>query len=291
MKDCSRLDVLIAKDQQKYFMCEKCFRVVSGKFNSSISIYIPNEVYGDDEQMDRNNLHIYNNTDNNVSIRCPYCNDDFSMFEIDEYMIDPIGYLNKKGYYTKFCCEGHIAPAYADMSELSAINDCLMIDSQPYIGFNWMKIMHELIMRVEIDYKENFMFFDDIRNHYTLFHNSFIQTKAGLLDPPEGWEPSLMNYDSDFQIDIIYYKGKDIGLNENSSVLYELDEYFSKINSPEDNFEERYKNVQRAKEFISDERKKKIYDQDLMEWISKLPDLTKIHTKSEFIKAFDLPDD
>ena len=289
MEDCSRMNVEIANNQQKYFMCEKCFRVVSGKFDSSISIYIPSEVYGDDELMDRRKLHIYNNTDNNVSIRCPYCDDDSTMFEIDKYMIDPIKYLNEKGYYTKFCCEGHITPAYAGMSELSAINDCLMVDSQPYIAFDWYEIANKLLVNAE-DVRDTFIFFYYVRQHYTLFHNCFIQTKPGLLEAPEGWQPSIMHYGSDFQIDCIYYKGMDIGLNKDSSVLYELDEYFSKINSPVDNFEERYKNVQRAKEFISDERKKKIYEQDLIEWISKLPDLTKIHTKSEFIKAFNLSD-
>lgn len=287
MEDNSRMNVEIAKNQQKYFMCEKCFRVVSGKFNSSISIYIPSEAYGDDELIDRSKLHIYNNTDNNVSIRCPYCNDDSSMFEIDKYMIDPIMFLNKKGYYTKFCCEGHITPLYAGMSELSAINDCLMVGSQPYIAFDWYKITNELMTAEDM----GDIFFYYVKNHYTLFHNRFIQTKPGLLEAPEGWVPSLINYGSDFQIDCMYYKGMDIGLNKDSSILYELDEYFSKINSPEDNFEERYKNVQRAKEFISDEKKKKIYEQDLIEWISKLPDLTKIHTKSEFIETFNLSDD
>ena len=62
---------------------------------------------------------------------CPLatCNND--AFEIDEEMIVPIQILNEKGYWTRFCCSGHV---YTDNSGgylMFDTNKCRMPDTSP----------------------------------------------------------------------------------------------------------------------------------------------------------------
>lgn len=272
----------IAKNQQKYFMCPSCYRVISGKYSSSIDIYTPTEVYGDDELIDKKNLHVYNDTHNNVSIPCPYCNDDSVMFEIDRYMIDPIRFLNEKGYYTKFCCEGHISPKYTDTSESKAIEKCEIVDSIPYIGFDWNKIAHRMYSTMTDSDDYEFFYFN-FRREFTLFKTDIIQTKHGLVWAPEGWVEDLTNYGNDFQIDTMYYRGnKTYG---DTAVSYEVDDTLENINY---GIEERKKKVEKAKALFSDEAKEDYINNKLLNWIAGLPDLYEIKSKDDLFKAFDL---
>lgn len=293
----------IAKNQQKYFMCPSCYRVISGKYSSSIDIYTPTEVYGDDELIDKKNLHVYNNTHNNVSIPCPYCNDeDADMFEIDRYMIDPIRFLNEKGYYTKFCCEGHVYPKYIDTNEseaiLKAAKDDTVDYSVPYILFDWDRISSQMFRRMIENTKDPYEDFDffyfDLPREFTLFKTSFIQTKQGLIYPPEGWKEDMNVYGHDHQVDAIYYRKDDIDRESLNDALDRADlvgavtaltERIDVFGNSED---EKVKNMTKSKtHFLGDSKEDYINDK-LITWISNLPNLTKIYTKEDIFKAFDL---
>ena len=79
-------------------------------------------------------------------------------FQIDELMIEPIKGLNNKGYYTLFCCSGHIydrGNPYIKFYE--------SIDSAPeswYIDYTNNSIRHNLIS--EINTKERVLELADI---------------------------------------------------------------------------------------------------------------------------------
>jgi hypothetical protein len=281
----------ISNEEKKYFMCNKCFKTIKGKYNSSISFF-SRDIIG------LSNIKIYNDTENSISIKCPYCNDDDAdMFEIDEYMIDPVRALNEKGYYTKFCCEGHIYPIYIEDDRIyDAVTNRTIDSVVPYIWFDWYKIAEEKkekFYQMEKDgypqkgfnstyYIDQPFFYYEFGRDYTLFKSEG-SDQIGLIDPPEGWIEDI----NESKINSIYYKGKDIGLDEDSNILYEVDEILSKINEPEDDFDKRMWNVIRAKKYFSRENKDKIFG-ELMKWIESLPDLKNINTKKDLFETFNL---
>ena len=87
-------------------MCGNCFKgfVTKISFNSNISISKVPYFYFNTEEGEEPLLF----TEINYSIQCPYCKKNkFTMIEIDPNILEIIQKLNNKGYYTKFCCEGH----------------------------------------------------------------------------------------------------------------------------------------------------------------------------------------
>ena len=68
----------------KYCMCMKC-----------------REIYETDYLLKKNES-------NNYSLRCPKSNCCGKVFDIDEEMIPIISTLLDKGYFTMYCCQGHI---------------------------------------------------------------------------------------------------------------------------------------------------------------------------------------
>ncbi len=70
------------------YMCPVCYKIYDHKFIKS------HEYYG---------------------LRCPdiECGSgEEELFEIDDLMVKPVRILNKKGYYTKYCCSGHLYRRY-----------------------------------------------------------------------------------------------------------------------------------------------------------------------------------
>ena len=244
----------LATNKIKYFMCDHCYSYIKGNYSASISF----------KAID--SLHVYNNTDNVVSIKCPYC-EEGEMFEIDPYMINPIRLLNRKGYYTKFCCEGHVFSKYLDATTDSdkTIREDNIDCSVPYIWFNWGRISSQMLYRMIENVKEPYEDFDffyfDLQREFTLFKTSFIQSKQGLIYPPEDWEEDMNIYGHDHQVDAIYYRKDDV---DKGSLIEKFEDIFS------------------------NKEKEDYINGKLMTWVNNLPDLTKIYTKDGIFKAFDM---
>ena len=90
------------------YMCPHCYNIIymNGKTYSSISSSNIDDFY----------LNI------NLTFMCPFCENRVVGIELDPNIAEDISILNKKGYTTKYCCEGHIS----DHQYISA----------PYIYFN-----------------------------------------------------------------------------------------------------------------------------------------------------------
>ena len=95
-------------------MCPKCFSVkeMDIVFSDVISpvyedefkdSYVSNEIYG----------------------KCPKCGKHVKFIQLDINIAEIVGILNRKGYYTAYCCEGH----------LEENNDGIMEFNSPYIYF------------------------------------------------------------------------------------------------------------------------------------------------------------
>lgn len=95
-------------------MCPNCFHMVETYMNY---ITILNHITDQVEDF---------RTDNNYYGVCPNCHKDVKFELMDANMAKIINILNNKGYYTAFCCEGHIEPDDYTGEE---------IFSSPYIYF------------------------------------------------------------------------------------------------------------------------------------------------------------
>ena len=79
-------------------MCPDCFNMIETNVSYTKIVYeILNEVE-------------YFHTTNEYYGTCPNCGEDVKFEVIDINMAKIINILNNKGYYTAFCCEGHIEP-------------------------------------------------------------------------------------------------------------------------------------------------------------------------------------
>lgn len=78
-------------------MCPSCYNYY--KFSSKIKINL-NSV-GDDSK-----VGLYANIQ--FEFKCPVCGHYRSKFEVDQGIVKAIQILNKKKYFTAFCCEGHL---------------------------------------------------------------------------------------------------------------------------------------------------------------------------------------
>ncbi len=276
----------ISKNQPKYFMCEKCFNILYGEFSSSINIRTNKEVYGNDEILNLNNISIYNDTNNNVTMLCPFCNDgDTQMFEIDKMIIDPIRFLNEKGYYTKFSCEGHIKQRYID-TIIDSQNNKIMELSIPYISFDNYRISSEGFNPLT---EKDSRFFDHLWIDYCLFSTKYSSKISIIKEIPEGWYPDIFynDYFEDF-IECIRYYGKVI--NEGNNKDYELLNIKQKLEDAEceENNNKMKEYTEDYLKIFSNDIKRDIYENKLIEWIASLPNLHRIHTKEEFFKAFNI---
>lgn len=94
------------------YMCPHCYNIIyiNGKTYSSIST----------SSSIIDNFYL----DINLIFMCSFCENRVNGIELDPNIADDISILNKKGYITKYCCEGHIS----DHQYISA----------PYIYFNNM---------------------------------------------------------------------------------------------------------------------------------------------------------
>ena len=92
------------------YMCPHCYNIIyiNGKTYSSIST----------SSSIIDNFYL----DINLIFMCSFCENRVNGIELDPNIADDISILNKKGYKTKYCCEGHIS----DHQYISA----------PYIYFN-----------------------------------------------------------------------------------------------------------------------------------------------------------
>ena len=88
----------IAESGRIGFMCPECFHIVEADVSYSKSAY---------DIIDKiDNFH----TSNEYYGECPKCKEDVKFIQLDGNMASIINILNCKGYFTAFCCEGHIEP-------------------------------------------------------------------------------------------------------------------------------------------------------------------------------------
>lgn len=76
------------------YMCPLCYKIVyiNGKYDYNINTNI--------EEFNFYTEFIYN---------CPCCDHTVKGIELDPNIAESISELNRKGYITEFCCEGHIS--------------------------------------------------------------------------------------------------------------------------------------------------------------------------------------
>ena len=103
-----KIDNLYHIKEHKYgyigLMCPYCFDFIIRFINFNTTLSIENEEPTDTSDIE---MDIYNHLGYHKRI-CNTCNKmEVSMIPIDPNIADCISTLNKKGYLTKFCCEGH----------------------------------------------------------------------------------------------------------------------------------------------------------------------------------------
>lgn len=102
------------------FMCPICYNIIyiNGKYDYKVTVPFIDEF----------------NFDTIFNFKCPCCENIVKGIELDPNIAKDISRLNKKGYITKFCCEGHISKKEDRGS------------SDPYIFFeNGIKISEDIL--------------------------------------------------------------------------------------------------------------------------------------------------
>lgn len=74
------------------YMCPYCYDIIyiNGSYNLNFKFH-------------RDNIY----PKLTITYRCKVCNNIVEGIELDPNIAETISILNKKGYYTKYCCEGH----------------------------------------------------------------------------------------------------------------------------------------------------------------------------------------
>lgn len=76
-------------------MCPHCYNI----------IYMNGKTYSDISSSDIDDFYL----DINLIFTCSFCENRTNGIELDPNIAEDISILNKKGYTTKYCCEGHIS--------------------------------------------------------------------------------------------------------------------------------------------------------------------------------------
>ena len=80
-------------------MCPACYDYEIVKFNYTCNLSI--------EHKSLTKKDIYSTVNVMIDRKCPNCKGYFEQIIVDPNIIESISILNKKGFYTEFCCEGH----------------------------------------------------------------------------------------------------------------------------------------------------------------------------------------
>lgn len=125
-------------------MCPVCYHVTKHRVKIEIDTSV--------KTMEEIDLHIFTDTVYRIS-KCPCClQENLYAIEIDPNISNAISILNKKGYYTKYCCEGH------SRKESSYIyfkdKDIMLnyIDTLPlswYIDYSKLKYDNRFVIRAD----------------------------------------------------------------------------------------------------------------------------------------------
>lgn len=86
----------IKRDREVALMCPKCFNLI----HCNQKVYLHAEVKGIEDDVDLLSRTVYR-------IDCPICKVRADQIELDVGIAEQVSHLNKKGYKTNYCCEGH----------------------------------------------------------------------------------------------------------------------------------------------------------------------------------------
>lgn len=118
----------------KTFLCTNCGKILRGKM--SITLILKDDYGVPIEDHEIENLDTRSN-----SFTCTNCGQKYGMVEVDSEIVHIISDLNKKGFITRFSCQGHTVKT--TMSRLITEDYCTSyysipkhVHSNPYVAFD-----------------------------------------------------------------------------------------------------------------------------------------------------------
>lgn len=164
-------------------MCPKCFGLSFHKFNFSYSSILSQNYttdipdteffsYKDDIDINPETVEVCPVV-NYITEKCPHCNTDTKLIEVDAYIAEVVSLLNKKGYFTNFSCEGH--------------NE----STNPYISFSNKKQMEKYVHTIPTSW---FVDTEDLKMNKFIIRTDFCQKQVAIYELLE-WVKGLQQAD------------------------------------------------------------------------------------------------
>ena len=130
-------------------MCPYCYNYIIRSVRQNNSIFVEQDENSTDED-----LELWGYSDTNFRLnKCKCCGvENINLIQIDVNLVDIISILNKKKYYTKFCCESHDNDdnGYIMFEDRSIMNH--MYNLPLSVNFNISSFKQTGIIKIEFEY-------------------------------------------------------------------------------------------------------------------------------------------